>query len=51
MHQAARVRSPRSKYPLLVYVYGEPAGQTVVDRWGGKSYLWHAMLAEQATLS
>ncbi len=38
---------PKKRYPLLVYVYGEPAGQTVVDRWGGKSYLWYAMLAEQ----
>jgi dipeptidyl-peptidase-4 len=35
------------KYPLLVYVYGEPAGQTVTDRWGGSSYLWHLMLAQQ----
>ena len=25
----------RRKYPVIVYVYGEPAGQTVVDRWGG----------------
>ena len=23
------------KYPLLIYVYGEPAGATVVNRWGG----------------
>jgi dipeptidyl-peptidase-4 len=38
---------PQKRYPLLVYVYGEPAGQTVVDRWGGKSYLWYAMLAQQ----
>ena len=35
------------KYPLLVYVYGEPAGQTVTDRWGGAGYLWHQMLAQQ----
>ncbi|MBS3818429.1 S9 family peptidase [bacterium] len=35
------------KYPLLVYVYGEPAGQTVLDRWGGKRYLWHLMLTQQ----
>lgn len=35
------------KYPVLFHVYGEPAGQTVVDRWGGKGYLWHAMLAQQ----
>ncbi len=35
------------KYPLLVHVYGEPAGQTVTDRWGGSGYLWHLMLAQQ----
>ncbi|MBC8351620.1 MAG: S9 family peptidase [Planctomycetes bacterium] len=35
------------RYPLLVYVYGEPAGQVVVDRWGGSGYLWHQMLAQQ----
>ncbi len=38
---------PKAKYPLLVHVYGEPAAQTVVDRWGGSGYLWHAMLAQQ----
>jgi dipeptidyl-peptidase-4 len=38
---------PRSKYPLLVHVYGEPAGQTVLDRWTGGNQLWHRMLAEQ----
>ncbi len=37
----------KKKYPLLVYVYGEPAGQTVADRWGGSGYLWHQMLAQQ----
>jgi len=38
---------PSGSYPLLVYVYGEPAGQTVVDRWGGNNYLWHLMLAQR----
>jgi len=38
---------PQRSYPLLIYVYGEPAGQTVVDRWGGNSYLWHLMLAQK----
>ncbi len=38
---------PAKKYPLLVYVYGEPAGQTVQDGWGGNTYLWHLMLAQQ----
>lgn len=34
------------KYPVLFHVYGEPAGQTVLDRWG-RSYLWHQMLAQK----
>jgi len=38
---------PAKKYPLFVYVYGEPAGQTVQDNWGGSGYLWHLMLAQQ----
>jgi len=38
---------PSGNYPLLIYVYGEPAGSTVVNRWGGSSYLWHAMLAQR----
>lgn len=38
------------KYPLLIHVYGEPAGQTVKDQWGGKPYLWHLMLAQQGYL-
>jgi dipeptidyl-peptidase 4 len=38
------------KYPLLFYVYGEPAGQTVLDRWDGKRFLWHSMLAQQGWL-
>jgi len=41
---------PKKKYPLLIYVYGEPAGQTAVDRWGGKKYLWHLMLAQRGYL-
>jgi len=38
---------PTKAYPLFIYIYGEPAGQTVLDRWGGKTYLWHLMLAQQ----
>ena len=34
-------------YPLLMYVYGEPAGQTVRDAWSGTEGLWHRMLADQ----
>jgi len=35
------------RYPVLIYVYGEPAGQTVLDRWGSGNYLWHQMLAQR----
>jgi dipeptidyl-peptidase-4 len=35
------------RHPLLVHVYGEPAGQTVLDRWGGGQGLWHRMLAQR----
>jgi dipeptidyl-peptidase-4 len=35
---------PARKYPVLVNVYGEPAAQTVVDRWG--SELFHRALAQ-----
>jgi len=42
--------NPKKKYPLFFYVYGEPAGQTVNDTWGGKRYLWHLMLAQQGYL-
>ena len=38
---------PAKKYPLFFFVYGEPAGQNVTDRWGGNRYLWHLMLAQQ----
>ena len=37
---------PSEQYPVLFYVYGEPASQTVVDRWGGSTYLWHLMLTQ-----
>jgi dipeptidyl-peptidase-4 len=38
---------PAKKYPLLIHVYGEPAGTTVVDKWGGETYLWHCLLAQR----
>jgi dipeptidyl-peptidase-4 len=36
---------PARQYPVIVYVYGEPASQTVVDRWGGTRMLFHRALA------
>ena len=41
---------PAETYPLLIYVYGEPAGQTVLDRWGGNRYLWHLLLTQRGYL-
>ncbi len=38
---------PSKKYPILFYGYSEPAGQTVLDTWGGGRYLWHLMLTQQ----
>ena len=38
---------PSKKHPLLIYVYGEPVGQTVRDRWQGEGGMWHRMLAQQ----
>jgi dipeptidyl-peptidase-4 len=33
------------KYPVIVQVYGEPASQTVTNRWGGATTLFHRALA------
>jgi dipeptidyl-peptidase-4 len=41
---------PGRKYPLLMFVYGEPAAQTVIQQWRigrGDRHLWHRMLAQQ----
>ena len=36
------------KYPLFYYIYGEPAGQTVLDTWRRETrLLWHLMLSQQ----
>ena len=37
---------PAKKYPLLMYVYGEPAGVEVVDSWRGDRGLFHRALAD-----
>jgi len=42
--------SPTSRYPLLMYVYGEPAGTTVDDAWGYDGRLWAQVLADQGYL-
>lgn len=37
---------PAKKYPLMFYVYGEPAGSTVQDAWMDGD-LWHHYMARQ----
>ena len=41
---------PTKKYPVLVYVYGEPAGTTVVNQWGGHTGFFHRALAADGYL-
>ena len=36
---------PSKKYPVIFYVYGEPASTTVTDTWSGGD-LWHQYLAQ-----
>jgi dipeptidyl-peptidase 4 len=38
---------PSQKIPLIVYIYGGPAGQTVTDAWGGSTTLFHQILARE----
>jgi len=40
---------PAKKYPVLTYVYGEPAGATVRDSWNLRN-LFHAIIAQQGYL-
>ncbi|MHC4817866.1 MAG: S9 family peptidase, partial [Planctomycetota bacterium] len=32
--------------PAIVHCYGGPGSHLVADRWGGRTYLWHARLAK-----
>ncbi|WP_420128962.1 S9 family peptidase [Longimicrobium sp.] len=38
---------PSRKYPVLMYVYGGPGSQTVLNSWSGSRYLWHQSLAQR----
>ena len=35
------------KYPVLMYVYGGPGSQTVVNRWQGNRMLWFHLMTEK----
>ncbi|HJZ64511.1 MAG TPA: DPP IV N-terminal domain-containing protein [Candidatus Acidoferrum sp.] len=36
---------PSKKYPVIVFTYGGPGAQVVLNQWGGSTYLWHQLLA------
>ena len=38
------------KYPVLMYVYGGPGSQLVMNRWGGTREAWYHHLASQGYL-
>jgi dipeptidyl-peptidase-4 len=38
---------PNKKYPVLMYVYGGPGSQTVMDQWGGSYYMWFNYMASK----
>ena len=42
--------NPGKRYPMLMFVYGEPASQTVLDSWSSSNRPWHQALADQGYL-
>ncbi len=40
---------PSKKYPVIIYIYGEPAGATVQNNWEGGD-LWHQYMAQKGYL-
>jgi dipeptidyl-peptidase 4 len=45
--RAAQTVDASQKIPLIVHIYGGPAGQTVEDAWGGTTALFHQILANE----
>jgi dipeptidyl-peptidase 4 len=39
--------NPAKKYPVLVYTYGGPHAQVVVNAWQGGTFLWHQLMAQK----
>jgi dipeptidyl-peptidase 4 len=38
---------PAKKYPVIVYTYGGPHAQVVLNAWTGPNLLWHEMMAQK----
>jgi dipeptidyl-peptidase 4 len=41
---------PNKKYPVLMYVYGGPGSQNVLNAWGGTRDFWHQLLAAEGII-
>lgn len=41
---------PNKKYPVLMYTYGGPGSQNVLNAWGGSRDFWHQHLAAEGYL-
>ncbi|WP_338220899.1 S9 family peptidase [Algoriphagus sp. oki45] len=41
---------PSKKYPVLMYVYGGPGSQNVLNSWGGTRDFWHQALAAEGII-
>ena len=37
---------PSGFYPILIHTYGLAGSQMVKNKWGGRSYLWHQLMAK-----
>ena len=37
----------KRKYPVIVYTYGGPHAQVVLNAWGGRTFLWHEFMAQK----
>ena len=42
---------PNKKYPVLIYVYGGPGHQTVMNQWAHSDYWWLQMLAQHGIIT
>ena len=38
---------PVKRYPVLVYTYGGPHVQVIVNAWTGSRFLWHQLMAQK----
>jgi len=38
---------PAKKYPVIVFTYGGPHAQVVLNAWMGSNFLWHQMMAQK----